>query len=64
MRKIEKRSVFPYESTEEIKSAKAEISLERAKVFIFEMKKLLEEGNKMSMRGMAKHTPEFERGVE
>lgn len=38
----EKRSVFQYESTEDIKHAKAKTSLERAKKFIFEMKKLLE----------------------
>lgn len=37
---MEKRSVFQYESTEEIKRAKAKTSLERAKRFIFEMKKL------------------------
>lgn len=36
----EKRSVFQYESTEEIKHEKARISLERAKRFIFEMKKV------------------------
>ena len=38
---MEKRSVFQYESTEEIKKAKANTSLERAKRFVFEMKKLL-----------------------
>jgi uncharacterized protein (UPF0332 family) len=38
-----KRSVFQYESTEDIKHTKARTSLERAKKFIFEMKKLLEE---------------------
>ncbi len=38
----EKRSVFQYESTEEIKHEKARTSLERAKKFIFEMKKILE----------------------
>tara|TARA_Y100000310_G_C20649582_1_gene798601 strand:- start:528 stop:1061 length:534 start_codon:yes stop_codon:yes gene_type:complete len=38
---LEKRSVFQYESTEEIKRAKANTSLDRAKRFIFEMKKLL-----------------------
>ena len=37
----EKRSVFQYETTEEIKRAKAKTSLERAKKFIFEMAKLL-----------------------
>lgn len=37
----EKRSVFQYETTEEIKQAKAKTSLERAKKFIFEMEKLL-----------------------
>jgi len=36
-----KRSTFQYESTEEIKRAKAETSFERAKQFIFEMEKLL-----------------------
>lgn len=41
-KEMEKRSVFQYESTEEIKHAKAKTSLERAKKFIFEMKKLLE----------------------
>lgn len=40
-KEMEKRSVFQYESTEQIKQAKAKTSLERAKVFIFEMKKLL-----------------------
>jgi len=40
-RELEKRSVFQYQSTEEIKRNKAETSLERAKKFIFEMKKLL-----------------------
>lgn len=38
---LEKRSIFQYESTEEIKKAKAETSLKRAKEFVFEMKKLL-----------------------
>lgn len=38
---LEKRSVFQYESTEEIKREKANTSLDRAKKFIFEMKKLL-----------------------
>lgn len=38
---LEKRSFFQYESTEDIKRAKAETSLERAKKFIFEMRKLL-----------------------
>lgn len=41
-KEMEKRSVFKYEYTEEIKHAKAKTSLERAKKFIFEMKKLLE----------------------
>lgn len=36
-----KRSTFQYESTEEIKRAKAKTSLERAKRFVFEMKRLL-----------------------
>ena len=40
-RELEKRSSFQYQSTEEIKRNKAETSLERAKKFIFEMKKLL-----------------------
>lgn len=40
-KELEKRSVFQYESTEEIKRAKAETSLKRAKEFIFEMKKVL-----------------------
>lgn len=40
-REMDKRSTFQYESTEEIKRAKAQTSLERAKRFIFEMKKLL-----------------------
>jgi len=40
-KEMEKRSVFQYESTEEIKQAKAKTSLQRAKEFIFEMKKLL-----------------------
>src|SRR3989344_1055948 len=38
---MRKRSVFQYESTEEIKKEKAKTSIERAKKFIFEMKKLL-----------------------
>lgn len=38
---LEKRSIFQYESTEEIKKAKALTSLERAKKFVFEMEKLL-----------------------
>lgn len=40
-REMDKRSTFQYESTEEIKRTKAQTSLERAKRFIFEMKKLL-----------------------
>ncbi len=40
-KELEKRSIFQYESTEEIKRAKAETSLKRAKEFIFEMKKML-----------------------
>src|SRR3989344_4101979 len=40
-REMEKRSTFQYESTEEIKRTKANTSLERAKRFVFEMKKLL-----------------------
>ena len=38
---MEKRSIFQYESTEQIKQAKAKTSLDRAKTFIFEMKKLI-----------------------
>lgn len=38
---LEKRSVLQYESTEEIRRAKAKTSLERAKRFVFEMKRLL-----------------------
>ena len=38
---MRKRSVFQYESTEEIKKEKAKTSIERAKKFIFEMTKLL-----------------------
>lgn len=41
-KEMDKRSIFQYESTEEIKKAKAKTSLERAKRFVFEMKKLLE----------------------
>ena len=40
-KELEKRSIFQYESTQEIKRAKAETSLKRAKEFIFEMKKML-----------------------
>lgn len=40
-KEMKKRSVFQYESTEEIKKEKAKTSIERAKKFIFEMKKLL-----------------------
>ena len=40
-KELEKRSSFQYKSTEEIKRAKAETSLTRAKEFIFEMKKML-----------------------
>lgn len=40
-REMEKRSFFQYETTEEIKGAKAKTSLERAKKFVFEMEKLL-----------------------
>ncbi len=38
-----KRSMFQYETTEEIKSAKAQTSLQRAKEFSLEMQKLLNE---------------------
>lgn len=37
-----KRSRFQYEMTEDIKRSKAETSLKRAKMFVFEMEKLLE----------------------
>lgn len=40
-KEMSKRSMFQYETTEEIKKAKAKTSYERAKKFIFEMKKLL-----------------------
>jgi uncharacterized protein (UPF0332 family) len=40
-KELDKRSIFQYESTEEIKRAKAQTSLERSRSFIFEMKKLL-----------------------
>ena len=40
-KELEKRSIFQYETTEEIKKARANTSLERAKRFIFEMEKLL-----------------------
>jgi len=40
-KELKKRSTFQYESTEEIKRAKAETSFERAKKFVFEMEKLL-----------------------
>lgn len=40
-KELDKRSVFQYESTEEIKRAKAETSFERAKKFVLEMAKLL-----------------------
>ncbi len=39
----DKRSRFQYEMTDTIKRSKAETSLERAKRFVFEMKKLLAE---------------------
>ncbi|MEK6871765.1 MAG: HEPN domain-containing protein [Nanoarchaeota archaeon] len=39
---MEKRSRFQYEMSEEIKEQKAKTSLDRAKEFVFEMKKLLE----------------------
>ena len=38
---MNKRSLFQYESTDEIKRVKAKTSLERAKRFVFEMNKLL-----------------------
>ena len=40
-KELEKRSSLQYESTEQIKRTKAQTSLDRAKRFIFEMKKLL-----------------------
>ena len=40
-RELDKRSVFQYETTEEIKRAKAETSLQRAKEFVNELRKLL-----------------------
>ena len=39
---MDKRSRFQYQMSEEVKEQKAKTSLERAKEFIFEMKKLLE----------------------
>ena len=41
-KEMEKRSLFQYETTEEIKKSKAKTSLERAKRFVFEMKKLID----------------------
>ena len=41
-KEMEKRSVFQYETTEEIKKSKAKTSLERAKRFVFEMEKLID----------------------
>ncbi len=38
---IEKRSKFQYRMDEQVKKSKASTSLERAKTFVFEMKKLL-----------------------
>lgn len=38
---MDKRSRFQYETSEEIKESKAKTSLERAKEFVFEMKKLI-----------------------
>lgn len=38
---MKKRSIFQYETTEEIKRVKAKTSLERAKKFIFELEKLI-----------------------
>ena len=40
-----KRSVFQYETTEEIKIAKAKTSIERAEQFTLEIEKLLIENN-------------------
>ena len=40
-KELDKRSIFQYETTEEVKRAKARTSLERAKRFVLEMKKLL-----------------------
>jgi hypothetical protein len=36
-----KRSIFQYEMLDEIKESKAKTSMERAKKFVFELKKLL-----------------------
>ena len=38
----DKRSIFQYQMEEEIKKGKALTSLQRAKIFVFEMKKLLD----------------------
>lgn len=38
---MEKRSIFQYETTEEVKREKAKTSFERAKRFIFEVKRLI-----------------------
>ena len=40
-KELSKRSIFQYETTEEIKRTKAETSLKRAQQFVFEMVKLL-----------------------
>lgn len=40
-KEMEKRSFFQYETTEQIKRAKARTSFERTKRFVFEMEKLL-----------------------
>jgi len=40
-KELDKRSIFQYETTEEVKKAKAKTSLERAKEFVNEMRKLL-----------------------
>lgn len=40
-KELDKRAVFQYETTEEIKRAKAKTSLERAKDFVNEIRKLL-----------------------
>ncbi|MCG2718085.1 MAG: hypothetical protein L6408_04525 [Nanoarchaeota archaeon] len=40
-KEMAKRSIFQYDSTEEIKKSKAKTSFERAKRFVFEMEKLL-----------------------
>ncbi len=40
---LDKRSIFQYESTDEIKKSKAETSLKRAKNFVFELSRLIKQ---------------------